>query len=234
MSSPEIPALLQVAPANPWFSWSYLRDNSETILGYLREHVTLTVLAIAIALLIAVPLALLARGVPLLAGPILGISGVFYTLPSFALFAAMAPFTGYTKARTVLVGLVLYALLILVRNTLVGLKGVPAEVREAARGMGYGPVRMFFQIELPIALPAIMAGIRVATVSTIALVTVGVIIGHGGLGQLLTEGFNNNFYHAEIATGALLCVLLALLSDGLLYGVTAVLSPWSRGSRGRS
>lgn len=217
------------APSNPWFSWSFLRDNSEAILGYLREHVTLTLLAIAIALIIAMPLAVLARAVPLLAGPILGVSGVLYTVPSFALFAAIAPLTGYTKARTVLVGLVLYALLILVRNTLVGLNGVPADVREAGRGMGYGPARMFFQIELPIALPAIMAGIRVATVSTIALVTVGVIIGHGGLGQLLTEGFNSNFYHAEILTGAVLCVLLALVADALLYGITRMLSPWSRG-----
>ncbi len=218
-------------PANPWLSWSYVRDNSDTILSHLREHVTLTVLAVVIALAIAVPLALLARRVPWLAGPILGISGVLYTVPSFALFALMAPFTGFTRARTVLIGLVLYALLVLVRNTLVGLDGVPDEVREAARGMGYGPARMLWLIELPVALPAIMAGIRIATVSTIALVTVGVIIGHGGLGQLLFEGFNNNFFHAEIATGAVLCVALALVADGLLYGLTRVLSPWARGRR---
>ncbi len=216
-------------PPNPWFSWSYVRDNSDTILAHLREHVILTVLTIVIALLIAVPLALLARQVRWLAGPILGISGVLYTIPSFALFALMAPFTGFTKARTVLIGLVIYALLVLVRNTLVGLEGVPADVREAARGMGYGPVRMLWRIEIPVALPAIMAGIRIATVSTIALVTVGVIIGHGGLGQLLFEGFNNNFFHAEIATGAVLCVALALVADGLLYGLTRTLSPWSRG-----
>lgn len=222
---------IAVAPANPWFSWSYIRDNSDTILGHLREHVTLTVLAVLIALVIAVPLALLARRVRWLAGPIVGFSGVLYTLPSFALFALMAPFTGYTKARTVLIGLVLYALLVLVRNTLVGLEGVPADVREAARGMGYGPARMFWRIELPVALPAIMAGIRIATVSTIALVTVGVILGHGGLGQLLFEGFNNNFFHAEIATGAILCVGLALVADGLLFGLTRILSPWSRGRR---
>jgi len=220
-----------VAPANPWFSWSYIRDNSDTILSHLREHVTLTVLAVLIALVIAVPLALLARRVRWLAGPIVGLSGVLYTLPSFALFALMAPFTGYTKARTVLIGLVLYALLVLVRNTLVGLDGVPADVREAARGMGYGPARMFWRIELPVALPAIMAGIRIATVSTIALVTVGVILGHGGLGQLLFEGFNNNFFHAEIATGAILCVGLALVADGLLFGLTRILSPWARGRR---
>jgi osmoprotectant transport system permease protein len=223
-----VPAL---AAANPWFSWSYVRDNSDTILARLREHVTLTVLAVLIGLVIAVPLALLARRVRWLSGPILGVTGVLYTIPSFALFALMAPFTGYTKSRTVLIGLVLYALLVLVRNTLVGLDGVPADVREAAQGMGYGAARMFWQVELPVALPAIMAGIRIATVSTIALVTVGVIIGHGGLGQLLFEGFNNNFFHAEIATGAILCVGLALVADGLLYGVTRVLSPWAKERR---
>jgi len=224
VSSLGVPAL---SAANPWLSWSYIRDNSDTILAKLREHVTLTLLAVLIGLAIAVPLAILARRVRWLSGPILGVTGVLYTIPSFALFALMAPFTGYTRSRTVLIGLVLYALLVLVRNTLVGLDGVPAAVREAAQGMGYGAARMFFQVELPVALPAIMAGIRIATVSTIALVTVGVIIGHGGLGQLLFGGFNNNFLHAEIATGAILCVGLALVADGLLYGLTRVLSPWS-------
>ena len=111
------------------------------------------------------------------------------------MFAFVAPFTGLS-ATTVLVGLVLYSLVILVRNFLVGLQSVPADVREAARGMGYGPARLFWQVELPLALPAFMAGLRVATVSTVALVTVGVIVGHGGLGQLIIGGFNANFYRA--------------------------------------
>jgi len=217
-------------PANPWFSWSYVRENLPTILAALREHVTLTVLAVLIALALAVPLAVAARRTRWLAGPILGTAGVLYTIPSLALFAVLEPFTGLS-GRTVLIGLVLYALLVLVRNTLVGLTGVPADVREAARGMGYGPARMFWRIELPIALPAIMAGIRIATVTTVALVTVGVIVGHGGLGQLIFTGFNSNFYHAEIMTGAVLTVALALLSDAALAALTRVLSPWSRGRR---
>lgn len=217
-------------PANPWFSWSYVRENLPTILAALREHVTLTVLAVLIALALAVPLAVAARRTRWLAGPILGTAGVLYTIPSLALFAVLEPFTGLS-GRTVLIGLVLYALLVLVRNTLVGLTGVPADVREAARGMGYGSVRMFWRIELPIALPAIMAGIRIATVTTVALVTVGVIVGHGGLGQLIFTGFNSNFYHAEIMTGAVLTVALALLSDAALAALTRVLSPWSRGRR---
>ncbi len=119
-----------------------------------------------------------------------------------------------------LVGLVLYALLVLVRNILTGLEGVPPDVREAAQGMGYGRGRMLWRVELPVALPAIMAGVRVATVSTVALVTVGVIVGYGGLGGLILRGFQNNFYRAEIVTASVLTVALGLTFDVLLAGAT--------------
>ena len=125
------------------------------------------------------------------------------------------------------VGLVIYALLVLVRNTLAGLDGVPDDVREAARGMGYGRARMLWKVELPVALPTIMAGVRVATVSTVALVTVGVIVGEGGLGQLIFRGFNSD-YHAEIMTASLLTVALGLTLDLLLALTTRLLMPWSR------
>jgi len=105
-------------------------------------------------------------------------------------------------------------------------------VKEAARGMGYGPARMFVHVELPLALPAIMAGLRIATVSTVALTTVGVLVGHGGLGQLIIGGFNANFYRAEIVTGAVGCVLLALLADLLLAGTERLLTPWTRAAGG--
>jgi len=216
-----------LAPGNPWFSTRYLRDNSGTIVSALREHVTLTVLTILIGLVISFPLALLARRHRSLAAPILTTTGLLYTVPSLALFSILVPFTGLTE-RTVIIGLVMYVLLILVRNILTGLDGVPAEVRDAARGMGYGPVQMLWRVDLPIALPAIMAGIRIATVSTIALVTVGQTVGYGGFGALILNGYNNNFYRAEIATGALGCVALALLADVLLLAVSRVLSPWSR------
>ncbi|MCW2695265.1 MAG: ABC-type proline/glycine betaine transport system, permease component, partial [Modestobacter sp.] len=144
-----------------------------------------------------------------------------------AMFAFLAPVTRLS-ATTVLIGLVLYSLVILVRNFLAGLQAVPDDVREAARGMGYGPGRLLWQVELPLALPAFMAGLRIATVSTVALVTVGVIVGHGGLGQLITGGFNANFYRAQIVTGAVGCVLLALFADLLLAGVERVLTPWAR------
>ena len=220
---------MEAAP-NPWFDASYVVENWDTILGYLGEHVRLTVAAVVLGAVIALPLALLARGNRLLGSAVLGMSTVVYTIPSLAMFAFVFPFTGLT-ATTVLVGLTLYSLVILVRNFLVGLQGVPADVQEAARGMGYGPLQRLVRIELPLALPAIMAGLRIATVSTVALTTVGVLVGHGGLGQLIYGGFNANFYRAEIVTGAVACVLLALAADLLLAGLERVLTPWSRLAR---
>src|SRR3712207_6474335 len=132
---------------NPWFDPSYVTSNWDSIMGYLGEHVRLTIGAVVLGALIALPLALIARRSRWLAGPVLGLSTLIYTIPSLAMFAFVAPLTGIT-ATTVLIGLVLYSLVILVRNFLVGLQSVPADVREAARGMGYGPVRLFWQVEI--------------------------------------------------------------------------------------
>jgi osmoprotectant transport system permease protein len=222
-------SVLADAP-NPWFSLTYVQDNGSAILGHLGEHVRLTVLAVLIGTVIALPLALLGRRSRFLAGPLLGLSTIVYTIPSLAMFALLFPFTGLS-ANTVLVGLVAYSLVVLLPNFLAGLAAVPADVREAARGMGYGPARMFVAVELPLALPTFMAGLRIATVSTVALTTVGVLVGHGGLGQLIVGGFNANFYRAEIVTGALGCVLLALVADLLLAGLERLLTPWSRAAR---
>jgi osmoprotectant transport system permease protein len=212
---------------NPWFDGSYVTENWDTIMGYLGEHVRLTIGAVLIGTVIALPLALLARRSRYLAGPVLALSTIVYTIPSLAMFAFVFPFTGLSST-TVLIGLAAYSLVILVRNFLTGLQGVPDDVREAARGMGYSTLGMFWRIDLPLALPAFMAGLRIATVSTVALTTVGVLVGHGGLGQLITGGFNANFYRAEIVTGALGCVLLALVADVLLAGVERLVTPWAR------
>jgi osmoprotectant transport system permease protein len=221
-------AVLAVDEApNPWIDPSYVVDNWDSILRYLGEHVRLTVGAVVLGALIALPLALLARRSRFLAGPVLAASTIVYTIPSLAMFAFIFPFTGLS-ATTVLIGLVAYSLVILVRNFLTGLRGVPDDVREAARGMGYGKVQLFWKIDLPLAMPAFIAGLRIATVSTVALVTVGVLVGHGGLGQLILGGFNANFYRAEIVTGTVLCVLLALLADVLLVGAERLVTPWSR------
>jgi osmoprotectant transport system permease protein len=219
------------AAPNPWFDAGYVVDNWNTIVGYAGQHVRLTVGAVVLGALIALPLALLARRAKVLSGPVLGLSSVIYTIPSLAMFSFLAPFTGPLSATTVLIGLTLYTLVILVRNFLAGLQSVPDDVREAARGMGYGPARLFLQVDLPLALPAFMAGLRIATVSTVALVTVGVITGNGGLGQLIVGGFNSNFYRAEIVTGALGCVILALVADLLLAGAERLATPWTRAVR---
>jgi len=221
-------AVLAVDEApNPWIDPSYVVDNWDSILRYLGEHVRLTVGAVVLGALIALPLALLARRSRYLAGPVLATSTIVYTIPSLAMFAFIFPFTGLS-ATTVLIGLVAYSLVILVRNFLTGLRGVPDDVREAARGMGYGTVQLFWKIDLPLAMPAFITGLRIATVSTVALVTVGVLVGHGGLGQLILGGFNANFYRAEIVTGTVLCVLLALLADVLLVGAERLVTPWAR------
>ncbi|MBO4162102.1 MULTISPECIES: ABC transporter permease [Micromonospora] len=214
-------------PGNPWFSWQYVRDNSDTILAALREHASLTGRAVLLAALVALPLAVVAYWYRRLAGPILALTGVLYTIPSLALFAFIAPYLGI-GAVTVLTVVVLYALLVIVRNAVAGLNQVPPEVRDAAEGMGYGRWARLFRIDLPLALPGILTGVRLATVSTVALVTVGVVIGRGGLGQLIFAGFQNNFYKAQIMTGTLLCVLLALVLDLILAGVGRLLTPWLR------
>ncbi len=127
-------------------------------------------------------------------------------------------------------GLVLYSLTILVRNIMAGLDSVPEDAREAARGMGYGPLRLLFGVELPLALPALMAGLRITTVSTVSLTTVGAIIGYGGLGNLIYEGMHS-FFKAQVLTASVLCVVLAVVADVLLLGVQRVLTPWARKKR---
>lgn len=216
-------------PPNPWFSWDYVQRNHADITEALGQHVSLTLQAVTIALVLALPLAALAHTRPRLAAPVVGTAGVLYTIPSLALFALLAPYTGIGRT-TVLIGLVTYALLVLIRNILVGLQGVDPAVTDAARGMGYGRTRMLVQVELPQALPSIVAGVRVATVTTVALVTVGVVVGFGGLGQLMFRGFRSN-YHAEIMTATLLCLVLALIADVAIVMLARWMMPWSRSAR---
>lgn len=212
-------------PGNPWISWRYVRDNSDAILAALREHVELTVQAVVIAALVALPLAVLGYWFRPLTAPILAGTGVLYTIPSLAVFAFIAPYLG-TGATTVLIPLVAYALLTIVRNALTGLIQVPREVREAASGMGYGRLGRLLRVELPLAVPGILTGLRLATLSTVALTTVGALVGHGGLGTLILAGFRNNFYRAQIFTNTVLCVLLALALDLVLVGLGRLVTPW--------
>jgi osmoprotectant transport system permease protein len=214
---------------NEWFCWQYVEDRHGEIVDALVAHVSITLAAIAFGLVIAFPLALLARRLPRLESTILALSTGIYTVPSLALLPLLVPFTGLT-ATTVVIGLGLYALTILVRAFLDGLRSVPDEVRESAVGLGYGAGRLLVRVELPLAMPVIMAGLRVATVSTVALTTVGTLVANGGLGNLITHGIQRDF-RAELLTAAVLCVLLALALDVVLVLTQRLLTPWTRGAQ---
>jgi osmoprotectant transport system permease protein len=214
---------------NDWICGDYLSTRADSIVSAVGEHVVLTGVSVALGLLLALPLGIVAFRVPRLRGLVLGSSTAIYTIPSLAMFSLLLPFTGLS-ARTVVVGLVLYSLTILVRNVLAGLQAVPADVVESAVGTGYGPVSLLLRVQLPLALPTILAGLRVATVSTVALVTVGSILGHGGLGDLIYAGLRTQF-QAEVLTATVLVVALAMLADLLLVGVQRALTPWLRAAR---
>ncbi|RVU16742.1 ABC transporter permease [Streptomyces antnestii] len=213
---------------NEWVCGEYLRSRRQELVDAVVQHIGITAAAVVIGVLIAFPLALLARHRPAFAGPVLGLTTVLYTIPSLAMFSLLLPLFGLS-ASLVVTGLVLYSLTILVRNTLAGLQAVPEEAREAARGMGYGPVRLLWEVELPLALPALLAGVRIATVSTVALTTVGAIIDYGGLGTLILDGLDSDF-KAQVLTASVLCVLLAVAADLLLLALQRWLTPWTRAS----
>ena len=198
----------------------------------LAEHITLTFWAVLLGFLIAFPLALLAARYRRLYPPVIGVTGVLYTIPSIALFVFLIPWTGLSRT-TALVPLVAYTLLILIRNIVAGLDGIPPEVREAAEGMGYRRTRQLFSVELPLALPAIVAGLRIATVTTIGLITVTALIGQGGLGQFMIDGFQRDF-RTPLTVGIILSVVLAVIADLLLVGAQRLVSPWARAERRRS
>lgn len=212
---------------NEWICPEYVRTRADDLLDALGEHVYITVVSVLLGTVVAVPLAILARRWRRVRPITLGVSTALYTIPSLALFSLLLPLTGLSTA-TVITGLVLYSLTILVRNVLAGLDGVDDEVRDAARGMGFGRSRMLWRVEIPLALPASFAGLRVAAVSTVALTTVGTIVGFGGLGDLLTRGLRANF-NAEVLTASVLCVALAVLFDVALLGMQRLLTPWQRG-----
>jgi osmoprotectant transport system permease protein len=210
-------------------SWQWIWGHRTQILHLLGQHAELTVIAVAVGLAISLPLALIAYRHGAAYAPITWLAGLLYTIPSLALFALLTPFTRLS-ITTAEIGLVSYTLLILIRNIVVGLRAVPEDVKEAARGMGHSRRQLLWRVELPLAVPAIAAGIRVATVSTIGLITVAALIGKGGLGQLILEGLRI-LYPTEILVGAVMSVIFALFADALLLAAERSLTPWTRGPK---
>ena len=211
---------------------SWLLDHLDELGLRTLQHFGLAALAVGVGFVLSMALSILAVRVRLTMGPIVSLTGIFYTIPSLALFAALVPLTGLSLL-TAEVPLVLYTLLIFVRNISAGLEGVPADVLEAADGMGYPRRTRLLRVELPLAVPLIVAGVRLASVSTIGLVTISGILGDrfGGLGFFIFEGYRRSF-PTEIIAGAVPSVILALLVDRLLVVLGARLTPWFKARTG--
>jgi osmoprotectant transport system permease protein len=215
-----------VASASPFIDWTWIGTNSRTILDALGQHVELSVIAVFCGLAISLPLAFVAWRYQRLRTLILGATGLLYTIPSIALFILIAPLTGYYGSIvTPEVALVGYTLLILVRNILTGLEAVPDDVREATTALGYSRLGAIVRVYLPLALPSVFAGLRVATVTVIGLVTVTALVGWGGLGQLAVTGLSESFY-TPIVVSLVGSVVLAAIGDGLIVALEHASIRW--------
>ncbi len=210
----------------PFIRWAWIGSHLDEIWARTLEHLALTGIAVGVGFVLALGLSILALRRRRTYTPITWVAGVLYTIPSIALFALLVPITGLTKT-TAEIGLVSYTLLILIRNIVAGIDGVPASVREAATAMGYRRRRMFFEIELPLALPLIVAGLRIATVTTVGLVTITALIGQGGYGYFINDGLQR-FFNTPLVVGAVLSVALAVALDVALVLIERVLTPWRR------
>lgn len=208
--------------------WQWTADHVDEFVELTKSHLYLALMPVLFGLLIAIPVGVLCVRLPKLYPPVFGAVSVLYALPALALFVLLIDYTGFSDT-TIIIPLTIYTLVVLIPNVVDGLRGVPDPVRQAATAMGFGQLRRLVQVELPIAIPVIMAGLRVATVSSISLVSVGVLIGQdfGGLGVLFIDGFQQNFM-TPLIVGVVLSVALALGADALLVVAQRLLTPWSR------
>ncbi len=221
---------LAVAGQGPLVDWSWIWRHTDDVVTLLLQHIKLTALAVGLGFAISLVLSLLVIRWRWLYGLVASVAGVLYTIPSLALFAVLVTVTGPTTT-TAETALVSYTLLILVRNIVAGLDGVPRDVREAAVGMGLSPVQVLLKVDVPLALPVIVAGLRVATVTTIGLVTVAATINVDNLGTFITDGLKR-FFMTPVLLGAVLSIALAVVADLALLGVQRVVAPWSRRTGG--
>jgi len=202
--------------------WNFIADNQEQILRLLGQHVEFSLLSVVLSILIAVPLGLLCRASRLLAQLLLNAVSLIYTIPTLALFGLMIPLLGIGWVPAI-AAIVLYSLMPIAQNTYTGLLGVPSDAREAARGMGMSASQILFRVELPLALPLIFAGVRVATVNAVGMVTIASFIGAGGLGDLIFRGIST-VSSVVVITGSVPVLVMAIGSDILLRRVEQALS----------
>jgi osmoprotectant transport system permease protein len=207
----------------------YVGDSWDTILGELGEHVVMSIVPVVLALCFSIPLGWWAARRPALTSMLLSMGGIAYSIPSIALFIVLPLVFGYQiiSLTNIIVALTIYSTALLVRNVIDGLESVPDDVRLSATALGYGRLGRLTSVELPVAVPVITAGLRVVTVTNVSMVSVGALIGKGGLGNLFMEGLRSDFM-APIVVGLVLSVLLALALDGMLVLGQRWLTPWIR------
>ena len=215
-----------LAAGEPLVRWDWVGDHLDEIRTLTWEHVKLTVMAVAMGFAISMVLALVATRFRWTYALLAGFCGVLYAIPSVALFAVLVPITGLGLVPAQ-IALVSYTLLILLRNIVAGIDNVPEAVREAADGMGYERWRRVLRIDLPLALPTIIAGLRIATVTTVGLVTVTALIGEGGYGDYINAGLDRQF-PTQVVVGTVLSIALAVAFDLLFVGIERVAAPWAR------
>lgn len=224
------------ADSSPWHFWGYFMDNRDQVLGYLGDHAWLSALPVGVGLVIALPLGWLAHRYRWVYPPMMSITGLLYTIPSIALFVIVPPLFGLSSIDPIQVpiALTVYSVALLVRVVADGLASVPADVTQAATAMGYGRLRRLISVDVPIAVPVIAAGLRVATVANVSLVAVAGTIGMDNLGRLFDTGMQLSTptaYYPPIVLGIVLCVLLALAFDLLIVLGTRVVTPWRRAAQ---
>lgn len=211
---------------NETFCWDYAWENIGDYVTPTLEHVFLVVVSVLIGLVVAIALAVLSHRRRWLVPVFIGSTGVLYTIPSIALFFLLLPVTG-RGTTTAIIALALYTLQIIYRNTIAGLANVPSSAWDAGRGMGMTERQLLWKVEMPLAMPEIIAGVRIATVSTVAIATLAVFAGAGGLGDLIyNEGIQRDVFKTAILIGSVITIALAIGLDAILIALQRVLSPW--------
>jgi osmoprotectant transport system permease protein len=211
--------------ANPLLRWDYVVDQRTAILGAVVEHIQLTLLTVLLGLVVAAALAAIALRWTTFRPTVTATTAALYTIPSVAFFGLLVPSTGLTRT-TALIPLVAYTLVVLVSSILDGFDQVPRAVEEAAEAIGLSPLRRVLGVRIPLALPVIINGLRVASVTTVGLVTLAAIVGQGGLGRLILDGLRRAFW-TPLTVGALLSIVLALTLDALFVLLERRVAPWS-------